>query len=364
MSFLQLYQPNQHPHPKKKPEALIKSAPRGIKVVGLDIVVWWDKNDNEWKVFDDRCERFDWFSHWYPVVPVCDLDKSAPRGIKVVGLDIVVWWDKNDNEWKVFDDRCAHRLAPLSEGRIEQWGRLQVYTMAGVLVALAHSFPKACVAVYPSTVQYGILWFWPNTDPKYRDILTKKKPPYVAELEDPSFSFQTLNRDIPYGYEFLIEKSHGPFSCSICTSRDIEDTRAQISVFFLCIPVGPGKSRFIAVVPKNNWDGLFYSRWRHHMIQNLIVDSDLHLLRIQEMNLMEVGPLNWQKACFVPTKADTNVVAYRKWLKKYAGGQLDRYWSHVVNCSSCSGAYKGFNALQISLQVFSVALVAIMAATK
>ncbi|MFS8008385.1 putative pheophorbide a oxygenase [Helianthus anomalus] len=120
------------------------------------------------------------------------------------------------------------------------------------------------------------------------------------------------------------------------------------------------------------------------MIQNLIVDSDLHLLRIQEMNLMEVGPLNWEKACFVPTKADTNVVAYRKWLKKYAGGQLDwgtkfngslpptppreqlmdRYWSHVVNCSSCSGAYKGFNALQISLQVFSVALVAIMAATK
>ncbi|KAF5768369.1 putative pheophorbide a oxygenase [Helianthus annuus] len=73
----------------------------------------------------DQGERFDWFSHWYPVVPVCDLDKSVPRGIKVVGLDIVVWWDKNDNEWKVFDDRCPHRLAPLSEGRIDQWGRLQ-----------------------------------------------------------------------------------------------------------------------------------------------------------------------------------------------------------------------------------------------
>ncbi|KAF5768368.1 putative pheophorbide a oxygenase [Helianthus annuus] len=79
-----------------------------------------------------------------------------------------------------------------------------------------HSFPKACVAVYPSTVQYGILWFWPNTDAKYRDILTKKKPPYVAELEDPSFSFQTFNRDIPYGYEFLIENlmdlSHVPYA--------------------------------------------------------------------------------------------------------------------------------------------------------
>ncbi|KAK9062563.1 hypothetical protein SSX86_019750 [Deinandra increscens subsp. villosa] len=82
---------------------------------------------------------------------------------------------------------------------------------------------------------------------------------------------------------------------------------------------------------------------------------------------------------------DTNVVAFRKWLKKYAGGQvdwgstkfngslppslpreqlLDRYRSHVVNCSSCNGAYKSLNALQLSLHVYSVALIAIMAVTK
>lgn len=58
-------------------------------------------------------------------MPVCDLDKRAPHGKKVMGLDVVVWWDKNDNEWKVFEDSCPHRLAPLSEGRIDQWGRLQ-----------------------------------------------------------------------------------------------------------------------------------------------------------------------------------------------------------------------------------------------
>lgn len=38
---------------------------------------------------------------------------------------------------------------------------------------------------------------------------------------------------------------------------------------------------------------------------------------------MEVGPSNWQKACFVPTKADALVVGFRKWLKRYAGGQID-----------------------------------------
>ncbi|KAL7618999.1 hypothetical protein Lser_V15G03356 [Lactuca serriola] len=33
-----------------------------------------------------------------------------------------------------------------------------------------HMFQKACVAVYPNTVQNGIVWFWPNTDPKYKGM--------------------------------------------------------------------------------------------------------------------------------------------------------------------------------------------------
>ena len=56
------------------------------------------------------------------------------------------------------------------------------------------------MAVYPSTVQNGIVWFWPNADPKYKDILSKKKPPYIPQLDDPSFTCQMFNRDIPYGY--------------------------------------------------------------------------------------------------------------------------------------------------------------------
>ncbi|KAL9998075.1 putative pheophorbide a oxygenase [Helianthus debilis subsp. tardiflorus] len=153
---------------------------------------------------------------------------------------------------------------------------------------------------------------------------------------------------------------------------------------FLCIPVSPGNSRLITITPRHLWVNVTYCKWWNHMLQNLIIDSDLYLLRVQEEKLLEAGPLNWQKVCFVPAKADANVVLFRKWLKKYSGGQFDwgtkfngalphippreqffdRYWSHVVNCSSCNRAYKGFKALKISLQVFSVSSVAIMAATK
>lgn len=74
---------------------------------------------------ETSAEKFDWFQNWYPLAPLCDLDKRAPHAKRVLGLDVVVWWDRVEERWQVFDDLCPHRLAPLSEGRIDQWGRLQ-----------------------------------------------------------------------------------------------------------------------------------------------------------------------------------------------------------------------------------------------
>lgn len=43
----------------------------------------------------------------------------------------------------------------------------------------------------------------------------------------------------------------------------------------------------------------------------------------QERKIMDIGLSNWQKACFVPTKSDALVVGFRRWINKYAGGQVD-----------------------------------------
>ncbi|XP_071927653.1 flavonoid 8-hydroxylase 1, chloroplastic-like [Coffea arabica] len=179
----------------------------------------------------EKEEKFDWYAQWYPVIPVCDLDKRRPLGKKVMGIDILVWWDRNENEWKVFDDTCPHRLAPLSEGRIDQWGRWQCvyhgWCFGGSgdckFIPQAprdgppiHTSSKACVAAYPSCVLNGILWFWPNADSQYKDIFSKEKPPYSPEIDDPSFTSRMITRDIPYGYEILIENlmdpSHVPYA--------------------------------------------------------------------------------------------------------------------------------------------------------
>ncbi|XP_057773258.1 flavonoid 8-hydroxylase 2, chloroplastic-like [Salvia miltiorrhiza] len=425
---------------------------------------------------EKREEKFDWYEQWYPVWPVCDLDKRRPHARKVIGIDVVVWWDRNENAWKVFEDSCPHRLAPLSEGRIDQWGRLQCvyhgwcFGGAGDCKFIpqaprdgppVHTSNKACVAVYPSCVQNGILWFWPNSDPHYKDIYSTKKPHYIPELDDPSYTNTMIARDIGYGYEVLIENlmdpAHVPYAHYgiMRTGKVPESLKAdreggrplEISVqkvdvngytskqmfgenhfiapclyyghfspgggqsvnkapsdgkkdvvsppvppkkkamlIFYCIPVSPGYSRLIFASPRNFavWMDRIIPRWMFHIGQNLILDSDLYLLHVEERKLKDVGPLNWQKACYVPTKADALIVGFRRWLNKYGGTQVDwrgkysgelpptppreqlfdRYWTHTVSCSSCSMAYKRLNALEIGLQVISIASIVAVAAAK
>ncbi|THG12205.1 hypothetical protein TEA_010902 [Camellia sinensis var. sinensis] len=366
---------------------------------------------------DSQGEKFDWYAQWYPVMPVCDLDKRVPHAKKVMGLDVVVWWDRNESAWKVFDDMCPHRLAPLSEGRIDQWGRLQCvyhgwcFNGSGDCKFIpqappdgppVHTFKKACVAAYPSTVQNDIVWFWPNSDPQYKDILSKNKPPYIPELDDPSYTRLMGNREIPYGYADIKSTTFlvfFVFKQNLCTASDsslmfvmrfLEPSsnvpQRRFLLIFICIPVSPGNSRLIWTFPRNVgvWIDRVVPRWMFHVGQNLILDSDLYLLHLEERKIMDIGPSNWQKACFVPTKSDALVVSFRRWLNKYAGGQvdwgtkfsgalpptppreqlLDRYWSHVVNCRSCNVAYKGLNVLEVVLQVMSIASIGVVAAAK
>lgn len=62
-----------------------------------------------------------------------------------------------------------------------------------------HTFRKACASVYPSFEQNKILWFWPSADPQCKDIALKAKPPYIEELDDPSYTSTMGMRDLPYG---------------------------------------------------------------------------------------------------------------------------------------------------------------------
>lgn len=68
-------------------------------------------------------EEFDWFKTWWPVQAVQNLPTDRPYRIQLLGKYYAVWKGHN-GDWIAMDDECPHRLAPLSEGRIEDDGNL------------------------------------------------------------------------------------------------------------------------------------------------------------------------------------------------------------------------------------------------
>ena len=60
--------------------------------------------------------------NWWPVSLLSALDQTKPNAIELLDKKLVLWYDitgeGSDGLWSCLDDQCAHRFAPLSEGRI------------------------------------------------------------------------------------------------------------------------------------------------------------------------------------------------------------------------------------------------------
>ena len=63
---------------------------------------------------ESSSSKFSWRDHWYPVSLIEDLDPQVPTPFQLLGRDIVLWFDNSSSQWVALDDKCPHRLAPLS----------------------------------------------------------------------------------------------------------------------------------------------------------------------------------------------------------------------------------------------------------
>lgn len=305
-------------------------------------------------------EKFSWRDHWYPVSLVEDLDPRYPTPFQLLNRDLVIWKDPNSGDWVTFDDKCPHRLAPLSEGRIDETGCLQCsyhgwsFSGSGSCTripqaaaegpeARANQSARACAIKFPTLVSQGLLFVWPDENGWEKAAATK--PPMLPEdFDDPAFSTVTIQRDLFYGYDTLMENvsdpSHIEFAHHKVTGRrerakplpfkldssgawgysgansgnpritakfiapcyamnKIEiDTKLPIIgdqkwVIWICsfnIPMAPGKTRSIVCSARNffqfsmpgpNWWQVV-PRWYEHWTSNLVYDGDMIVLQGQE----------------------------------------------------------------------------------
>lgn len=158
-------------------------------------------------------ESFDYLQHWYPVSWACDLKLDRPSHVSLFDTQYVVALTKSkeNNSLSVLAmlDRCPHRGAALSEGRITESGFLQCayhgwsFDEKGTCVQIPQSPAKSsqystrsCAKAIPAMIHQGLVWLWPGPVAN-NDVSSLPQPPTVPEMDDPAFKVSRTVRDFP-----------------------------------------------------------------------------------------------------------------------------------------------------------------------
>jgi phenylpropionate dioxygenase-like ring-hydroxylating dioxygenase large terminal subunit len=202
-----------------------------------------------------EAEIFSWTKQWYPVAVVEFLDPARPHGMQLLGKDIVLWRDGTGN-WRCFEDFCPHRLAPLSEGRVESDGTLLCayhawrFDAQGKCVSIPQSQdeqtaahhcenPKSCAVVYPTQECQGLLWVWAESGEQAQIESQLRTPRLIAELEDNSGKVEKSPwnfRDLPYGWDYFMENVADPAHVPV-SHHGIVGDRYKDAKYYDMIPV-------------------------------------------------------------------------------------------------------------------------------
>ncbi len=172
--------------------------------------------------------RFDPKEAWYPVFYLDDLDKNRPTKFTLLEIDLVIWWEKSTQSWRVFEDKCPHRLAQLSEGRINDRGLLECpyhgWAFSGMgncetipqqpTNSRGETSQRACVNSFTTAEAQGLLFVYPGD----RTLADRTKVPIVEPLAESADDWVIMNtfRDLPYDaltlLENVIDASHIPYT--------------------------------------------------------------------------------------------------------------------------------------------------------
>jgi phenylpropionate dioxygenase-like ring-hydroxylating dioxygenase large terminal subunit len=370
--------------------------------------------------------RFDVTEAWYPVFYLQDLDRAQPSSFTLLGRDLVLWWEAKTQTWRAFDDQCPHRLAPLSQGRINADGHLEcpyhgwAFSGTGACEAIpqepaggqAKISQRACAISLPTAERQGLLFVYAGNP----DHAVRVPIPVIEPMDESPEGWTLMDtfRDLPYDaltlLENVLDPSHIPYTHHNTVGKRSNASTVELSVtssgkqgftgtwpegprkgtlgqqdtFFIapCLmwheltskqfgrtltvvyatPIRKGECRLFARFPFKFSSKIpalaigLTPRWYSHTSQNRILEDDQIFLHYQERYLADKGGSeDFNKAFYLPTKADKFVFEYRQWVNQYQADPfpgepfpprlspealMDRYSSHTQYCSSCRAALK------------------------
>ena len=164
---------------------------------------------------------------WLAILSKSSYEGSVlPVAIEVAGEKLVAWQNPKTSEWSVMRDECPHRLAPLSEGRVDPLSGCiecpyhgQQFNGAGTCTKIPQSdkvsiSPRTSAHAFPVHSTGDLLWAYmtlPGGQGSNYPALPEEVLP-LSVLTTPLF----LSREVPYSFDFLIENfmdpAHIPFA--------------------------------------------------------------------------------------------------------------------------------------------------------
>jgi nitrite reductase/ring-hydroxylating ferredoxin subunit len=119
----------------------------------------------------DQIPALGYRNYWYPAVASKEV-RGKPVQVKLLGSDVALFRDAETGKVHAFEDRCPHRGALLSQGRIYYPGTLTcpyhgwTFDTSGKLVAVLSEGPdcptagKVYIRAYPVEDFRGMVWIW------------------------------------------------------------------------------------------------------------------------------------------------------------------------------------------------------------
>ena len=225
---------------------------------------------------------------WVPIASIYELDPNRPTPQLFLNQHYVCYQDQPSGQWIIMDDSCPHRLAPLSEGRINritsttssstdddtsdkkkgkknkdeekkitstslqcsyhgwEYDGLNNGQCVGIpqiseqeklaLLSSTSNSNRACVKSYSTIIHKNILWFWPwKVDSLSILGQHKKYPEGMMESISINAIPSTYTRDLPYGWDTLVENlidpAHIPFA-----HHNLQGKRKDAIPIYMSIP--------------------------------------------------------------------------------------------------------------------------------
>lgn len=156
-------------------------------------------------------DGFDYKNTWYPIAFSRDIALDSITPFSVYDDEFILLRDGDEN-LTCLRDRCPHRAAKLSTGKMQQ-GVIECqyhgwqFDMNGKCVKIPQLEPgaaipqRACVESFQVAILQGLVWFWYGN----REQANIAQVPTVPDLESGDTYSVDYVVDLPYDQSYLIE---------------------------------------------------------------------------------------------------------------------------------------------------------------